>query len=259
MSIRIKGLLRKDLSVFREDKDEKKEDPKEKEKEKDHPKDKSHKKAEEKKEKKDKHPDKHEKSAPPAEDAHHHPADDRPDELVNPEFLELFTRAAPLHIEERRSLVLPIISNEEADIWLEDQPDGSSLLRLDEAALPSRYSPLILSYKYQNLAFHYRFDDKVTGTVKIKEKDKGSSTKPPTRPFDALNVRLCYAVITEDSALVCSAEKRTLKFISELRNFGVRCVSPSLPSRPSPLLTHPPHSLLTACAQGEEVCERSGC
>lgn len=180
MSIRIKGLLRKDLSVFREEKDDKKEDPKDKEekKDKDHQKDKSHKKAEEKKEKKEKHADKHEKSAPPAEDAHH-PADgESPDELLNPEFLELFTRAAPLHIEERRSLVLPIISNEEADIWLEDQPDGSSLLRLDEAALPSRYSPLILSYKYQNLAFHYRFDEKVTGPLKIKEKDKGASTRP---------------------------------------------------------------------------------
>lgn len=177
MSIRIKGLLRKDLSVFRDDKDEKKEDPKEKtekdhakEEKKEKDKEKQSKKVKDKDEKKDKHA---EKTAHPSDES---PPPDAQDELLNPEFLELFTRAAPLCIEENRSLVLPIISNEEADIWLEEQPDGSSMLRLDEAALPARVSPLILSYKYQNLAFHYRFDEKVTGGIKIKEKDKGAGT-----------------------------------------------------------------------------------
>lgn len=167
--------MRKDLSVFREDKDEKKEDPKEKdhkEKEKDSKEKTEKKKIKEKEEKKEKH-EKHVDRATQPEEG---PAPDESDEVLNPEFFELFTRAAPLSIEGRKSLVLPIISNEEADIWLEEQQDGSSFLRLDEAALPSRISPLILSYKYHNLAFHYRFEEKVTGGIKIKEKDKGTST-----------------------------------------------------------------------------------
>ena len=157
MSLRgVKGLLRRgEIPSFAKDEKEDKTSKKHKD------------------EKKEKEP----KAVPPlpasaAEDAGQ--AEEGSVELLNPEFLELFTRAAPLKIEEKKALVLPIISPKEAEIWLDDQPDGSSLLRLEEAALPTRHSPIVLSYKYQHLAFHHTVEERVAGSVKMKEKDKGA-------------------------------------------------------------------------------------